>query len=191
MNPMLEKAYEEFFERYPYINKVAAVDVECTDFSNEARIIEIGAAGFEFDGLTVQYKEFSSLVNPRINIPVKTIEITGITNEMVIDAPEDESVFEKLEQYLNGTKIIVMHNSKFDTRILRHNFHRVGKDFNPYEPKIRCTLEQSKAAKLPITSMKLGEVADHFGYKNEQAHRALHDALATLFIYARLSLGIR
>ena len=191
MNPLLLNVYEDFFDKNPHITKIAALDVECTDFSNNSRIIEIGAAGFEFDGLNIKYIEFSSLVNPRTDIPAKTIEITGITNEMVVNAPEDIDVFQNLDNWLNGCAIINMHNAKFDTRILRHNFHRVGLDFNKYEKNIRCTLEKSKSAKLPVTSMKLGEVANHFGYKNEQAHRALHDALATLYIYARLSLVIR
>ena len=191
MNPMLESIYESYFERNPYISKIVALDVECTSFSNDARIIEIGAAGFEFDGLMLKYIEFSSLVCPHMSIPTKITELTGITDEMVANAPEDIDVFTDLDVWLTGTKFIEMHNAKFDTRILRHNYHRVGRDFNPYEQYIRCTLEQSKAAKLPITSMKLGEVANHFGYKNEQAHRALADALATLYIHARLSLGIR
>ena len=191
MNPMLVNLYEEFFEKNPYINKIVSVDVECTDFSNESRIIEIGAAGFEFDGANLKYIEFASLVNPHMLIPPKTVEITGITDFMVQDAPEDEEVFANFETWLDDTKVITMHNSKFDTRILRHNFHRIGRSFNSYENKIRCTLEMSKAAKLPITSMKLGEVANHFNYKNEQAHRALSDALATLYIYGRLSLVIR
>jgi DNA polymerase-3 subunit alpha (Gram-positive type) len=191
MNPMLVNLYEEFFEKNPYVNRVVAVDVECTDFSNESRIIELGAAGFEFDGLSVNYVEFVSFVNPHMPIPPKIIELTGITDEMVQNAPEDNDVFAKFEEWLTGTKIIPMHNSKFDNRIIRHNFHRVGKSFNSFETNIRCTLEMSKKAKLPITSMKLGEVASHLGYKNEQAHRALADALATLYIYGRLSLGIR
>jgi DNA polymerase-3 subunit alpha (Gram-positive type) len=191
MNPALLSLYEEFFDKNPYITKVVSVDVECTDFSNNARIIEIGASGFIYDGLSVNYIEFSSLVNPGIPIPPKITEITGITNDMVINAPEDQEVFSKFEDWLDGTKIITMHNSKFDTRILRHNFFRIGMNFNQWESVIRCTLEQSKAAKLPIQSMKLGEVANYLGYKNEQAHRALHDSLATLFIYGRLSLGIR
>ena len=190
MNPMLVNLYDEFFQKNPYVNRVVAVDVECTDFSNESRIIELGAAGFEFDGLSVNYIEFVSFVNPHMPIPPKIIELTGITDEMVRDAPEDEVVFAKFEEWLTGTKIIPMHNSKFDNRIIRHNFHRTGKSFNSFETNIRCTLEMSKAAKLPITSMKLGEVASHLGYKNEQAHRALADALATLYIYGRLSLGI-
>jgi DNA polymerase III subunit alpha, Gram-positive type len=190
MNPMIKNTYEEFFEKNPYINKIVAVDVECTDFSNESRIIEIGAAGFEYDGLDLKYIEFNSLVNPYMPIPVKTIEITGITDEMVKTAPDDSSVFADFESWLDGTKIIIMHNSKFDTRILRHNFCRIGMNFNQWEQKIRCTLELSKSAKLPITSMKLGEVANHFNFKNEQAHRALHDALTTLYIYGRLSLGV-
>jgi DNA polymerase-3 subunit alpha (Gram-positive type) len=190
MNPMLTDLYEKFFEKNPYITKIVTVDVECTDFSNESRIIEIGATGFEFDGLTVQYIEFQSFVNPHIPIPPKIIELTGITDEMVRDAPEDEEVFEKFDQWLDGVKVIGMHNAKFDTRIIRHNFFRVNKSFNQYEQRIRCTLEMSKAAKLPITSMKLGEVANYLGYKNEQAHRALADALTTLYIYGRLSLGI-
>lgn len=191
MNPLLINTFEKFFDKNPHLNKIVSVDVECTDFSNESRIIEIGAAGFEFDGLDLKYIEFQSLVNPHMDIPQKTIEITGITNEMVINAPEDFDVFKKFDNWLDGSKIITMHNSKFDNRILKHNFFRTNMDFNKYEQKIRCTLEMSKKAKLPITSMKLSDVAQYFEYKNEQAHRALHDALATLYIYGRLSLDIR
>jgi len=187
MNPMIQSVYEDYFEKNPFVSKIVAVDVECTDLSNAARIIEIGASGFEFDGLSLNYIEFNSFVNPHIPIPVKTIEITGITDDMVKDAPEDVDVFAEFDNWLDKSKIIVMHNAPFDTRILRHNFQRVGYNFNKYEQNIRCTLQKAKAAKLPITSMKLGEVAKHFGYQNEHAHRALHDTLATLYVYARLS----
>ena len=171
MNPIIKNMYEEFFEKNPYVSKLVAMDVECTDFSNQARIIEIGAAGFEYDGLDLKYIEFNSLVNPYMPIPPKVMELTGITDEMVESAPDDIEVFTNFENWLDGTKIIPMHNSKFDTRILRHNFCRVGMNFNQWEQKIRCTLELSKAAKLPITSMKLGEVANHFGYKNARLRR--------------------
>lgn len=191
MHPMIESTYVDFFERNPYVTKIAALDVECTGFGNDARIFEIGAAGFEFDGINLKPITFSSFVNPHIPIPPKVIGLTGITDDMVVNAPEDEIVFAQLTQWLEGTKLILMHNAKFDTRILRHNFCRVNQSFNSFEPNIRCTLEQSKAAKLPITSMKLGEVASHFGYKNENAHRALYDAMATLYVYGRLSLVIR
>ena len=126
------------------------------------------------------------MVKPYMSIPEKIVELTGVTDLMVADAPDDTMVFPKFDTWLDGATLMVMHNAKFDHRILRHNYCRVGMDFNIWEPKIRCTLELSKKAKLPLTSMKLGEVANHFGYKNEQAHRALHDALATLYIFASL-----
>ena len=191
MNPVIQNIYGDFFEQYPYFKKVVAVDVECTDLSNNARILEIGACGFEYDGIDINYIEFQSMVNPHIPISQKTIELTGIRDEDVVNAPEDEDVFPAFDKWLTGSKVITMHNAPFDTRILRHNFHRIGMDFNQYEPNIRCTLQLSKAARLPISSMKLSDVATYFQYKNEQAHRALQDALTTLYIYARLTLPVR
>ena len=188
MNPMLQSVYEQYFDQNPYVNKIVGVDVECTSLDNEARIFEIGAAGFEYDGLDLNYIEFSSFVNPHMPIPQKIIDITHITDDMVANAPEAEDVFPKFTEFLTGSKIIIMHNAPFDSRILRHNYFRTNMNFNEFELRTRCTLQQAKAAKLPISSMKLGDVAEYFNYKNEQAHRALHDALAALYIHAKMSL---
>ena len=188
MNPMLQTVYEQYFDKHPYVSKIVALDVECTSLGNEARIFEIGAGGFEYDGLNLNYIEFNSFVNPHMSIPEKIVELTHITDDMVVNAPEDQEVFRQLAEWLAGAKMILMHNAPFDSRILRHNYCRVGMDFNPFELYTRCTLQEAKAAKLPITSMKLGDVAEYFNYKNEQAHRALHDALATLYIHAKMSL---
>jgi len=186
MNPVLYNLYENFFELNPSINKIVSIDIETTGFSNSDKIIEIGVCGFEFDGITPNYIEYSSLINPHMSIPKEAARVNGITDEMVAEAPEDLTVFEKLNSIIDGAKLIIMHNSNFDSRMLRNNYIRAGMDFSKFENNIRCSMNMAKSSKLPLKSVKLNDVAAYFGYKNEQAHRALSDAITTLYIYAKL-----
>ena len=90
---------------------LAALDIETTGLDpNKDKIIEIGVR--LFTGKEV-IKEWSSLINPSIHIPGFITELTGITNEMVKNAPLIQDILEELANIISDLPILG-HNIRFD-----------------------------------------------------------------------------
>lgn len=155
-------------------------DIETTGLSYiNDRITEIGA-------LLVSHGEivdrFSSFVNPHMEISEKIIKLTGITNEMVADAP-DESV--AVKQFLDfaGDRMLVAHNANFDVSFIRAASERSGLLFkNPY-----CdTVPISRATLRDLKKHTLDSVANALKLGDFNHHRAVDDAEVLANIFVRL-----
>ena len=100
---------------YRYYMRFIAFDLETTGFlPGMDQITEIGAVRFENGQVDAV---FSTLVNPRKPIPEIVTKITGITDEMVKDAPLIDSLLESFAEFC-GNDIIVAHNAPFDVQFL-------------------------------------------------------------------------
>lgn len=152
----------------------AVVDIETTGGSPAIdRITEI--AIIIFDGTKI-IEEFSTLINPCRAIDPWVVKLTGITQDMVKNAPLFEDVHEKILQLLEG-KIFTAHNVKFDFGIVRKEFKRIGIDFTA---KQLDTVSLSRKVLPGFQSYSLGKLCDYIGIKIEDRHRALGDAAATV-----------
>lgn len=111
------------------------VDVETTGgTARHERITEV--ALFLFDGKTIT-DSFETLINPEKSIPLPITQLTGITNEMLQDAPKFCEVARKIYK-MTENKIFVAHNANFDYWFLKHEFKRLGGHFNR---KTLCTVQ--------------------------------------------------
>ncbi len=155
----------------------AIVDIETTGgMSKRDKITEIGIV--VTDGQKV-IKKFSSLVNPERSIPLEIIRITGITNDMVSDAPKFYEIAKEVVEYTEDC-IFVAHNVRFDYSFLREEFSKLG---YTYTKKQLCTVRLSRKAFPGLKSYSLGNLINHFGISVDARHRALDDALATTEIF--------
>lgn len=152
----------------------AIVDIETTGGSPRTeKITEI--AIFIHDGLSV-VDEYSTLINPECNIPYFITGLTGITNEMVADAPKFYEVAKKIVEFTEG-KIFVGHNVNFDYSFVRQEFKKLGFEYN------RKTLDTVKLARQVIPGLRsysLGRLCAHLDIPITDRHRAAGDALATV-----------
>lgn len=151
------------------------LDIETTGFSPNkgGRIIEIGAVRV-VKGQIVD--TFSTFVNPEIKIPKKITELTGITNEMVKDAPVIGKVLIDFKKFI-GNKTIVAHNAPFDwNRFLVDSFSKVGVIV---ENKVIDTKELSKLTFPNEKKHNLKDMCERLGLVNENHHRAINDAKVT------------
>ena len=156
----------------------AVIDVETTGGSPSSdRVIEI--AIFVFDGEKVT-DSFSTLLNPKRAIDPYVTRLTGITPEMVSEAPLFENVHEKLLE-LTHENIFVAHNVKFDFGMLRQEFKRMGIDFNR---KQLDTVNLARKALPGFSSYSLGNICDSVGIEILDRHRAYGDAEATVKLLA-------
>lgn len=158
----------------------AILDIETTGGKyNEEGITEI--AIYKFDGHKV-VDQFISLVNPEIPIQPFVVNLTGINNEMLRQAPKFFEVAKRIVEITEGT-IIVAHNASFDYRILKTEFSRLGFEF---ERETLCTVELSKKLLPDVKSYSLGKLVRELGIPMSDRHRASGDAQATVILFKLL-----
>jgi DNA polymerase III subunit epsilon len=151
---------------------VAFVDVETTGGNNIAnRIIEIGVVAACGD--ECEY-EWSTLVNPGMNIPPVIEQFTGITDEMVRHAPFFEDIVDELARRVQG-RLFVAHNARFDYGFFRGEFRRAGRKF---ASRVACTVKLSRRLYPDEPRHNLDAVIERLGLACERRHRALPDAQA-------------
>ena len=149
------------------------VDVETTGGSPKTtRITEI--ALYKFDGIKI-VDEFVTLLNPEIKIPEFIVQLTGITNRMVSNAPKFFEIAKQLVEFCQDS-IFVAHNASFDYHVIRGEFKRLGYDFRL--PNL-CSVKASRIIFPGYESYSLGKITAHLGLLIEGRHRAGGDAYAT------------
>jgi DNA polymerase-3 subunit epsilon len=152
----------------------AVVDIETTGGSARLeRITEI--AVYIHDGKEI-VNEYSTLVNPERNIPYFITSLTGITNEMVEDAPKFYEVAKKIVE-ITEDNIFVAHNARFDYSFIRQEFSMLGYNFRR---RLLDTVSLSRKLLPGHKSYSLGNLCNDLGIKINDRHRASGDALATV-----------
>jgi DNA polymerase-3 subunit epsilon len=158
----------------------AVLDIETTGGSPAyEKITEI--AIFFHDGRNV-VGEWSTLINPEKNIPYFITGLTGITNEMVADAPRFYEVAREIVERTEG-HTIVGHNVSFDYSFIRSEFKRLGFD---YSRKTLCTVKLSRKLLPGYKSYSLGSICRELGIVIKDRHRAAGDAMATVRLFELL-----
>jgi DNA polymerase-3 subunit epsilon len=149
------------------------VDVETTGSSPaRERVTEVGIVTVETDGDAQRITEWSSLVNPGVPIPPEIQWLTGISNEMVRDAPRFAELAEPLYDRLSDA-VFVAHNARFDYGFLKAEFARAGYD---WRAATLCTVRLSRHLYPDRGPHSLDAIVARFGLDGEQRHRALGDA---------------
>jgi len=158
------------------MTSLIALDIETTGLEpgNDA-IIEIGALRFNDHRIE---GEFDTLIHPGIRIPPFITQLTGITDQMVLNAPPIQGVIQEFEKFL-GDSDIVGQNIKFDVAFL-NKFGLLKRNhlFDTYE---------LAAVLLPgANRYNLGALTKELNVPYPATHRALDDARATWGVYLRL-----
>lgn len=154
-------------------------DLETTGFSAiKDRIIEIGAVKVEGGKIT---ERFSTFVNPRVPIPFEITKLTGITDQMVMDAPGIEVVLKKFLDFV-GDAALVAHNAGFDVGFIDQNcrYQDISPDFTYVD-----TVAMARILLPTLSKFKLNVVAGALHISLENHHRAVDDAYATAEIFVR------
>jgi len=153
-------------------------DIETTGLSaRQDKITEIGAVKIK-DGQIME--RFNTFVNPQMHIPSKITELTGITDDMVRDAPlEPEAVRSFLD--FCGDSVLAAHNASFDTSFIKTSCQRLN---IPYTYTSIDTVAIARALLPGIKNCKLDTVAKYLGLNDFNHHRAKDDAeiLAKIFL---------
>ena len=158
------------------------VDIEATGAKMPPnRIMELGA--YRISGGKI-VDEFVTLVNPEIPIPRFVIALTGITNDMVKQAPLFAEVAPQWLEFVEEA-VLIAHNAPFDTNFINHEISRVYPGHRMINPHL-CTVTLSRRAVPGLANYRLDTVAEHFGIYIADRHRAGSDALATAEVFIRI-----
>ncbi len=147
----------------------AFVDLETTGTTASVdRITEVGI--ILVDGPNI--REWSSLINPETRISGFIERLTGITNQMVAEAPTFADVAQRIFQMLEG-RLFVAHNARFDYGFLKQSFKREGYDF---QATTICTVKLSRRLFPGHPRHNLDSLIERHGLQVNGRHRALADA---------------
>lgn len=152
----------------------AVIDTETTGMHpSYARIIDIGIIRVE-EGEVV--KRYQTLVNPEEPVPRMITRLTGITDDMVKEAPPFADVALEVERMLAGA-VFVAHNAAFDYGFVKHEFARTGLEWSA---ESLCTVSLSRTLFPGESSHSLAAIIERYGIGVDGRHRALPDAEAVL-----------
>lgn len=163
------------------VKDYVAFDLETTGLSCDTdEIIEIGALKVK-DGKVCD--RFTTLIHPKKEITPKISGITGITNEMVKDAPDAAAVIPKFLEFC-GNEVLLGHNIMFDYKFTKTFARKYG---IPFEKTGIDTLKIARKVLPELPSRSLESLCNYYHVVNSAAHRAYHDALATAKIYQMMA----
>ena len=154
-------------------------DLETTGFSPIAdKIIEIGAVKVQNGKIT---EKFSTFVNPKIPIPFRITQLTSITDQMVMDAPDIETILPQFLEFV-GDAVLVAHNASFDVGFIEQNMRY--QDMTPDLTSVD-TVAMARILMPTLSKFKLNIVAKALNISLENHHRAVDDAGATAEIFVK------
>ncbi len=154
-------------------------DLETTGFSPQKnKIIEIGAVKLEGGKVT---DRFSSFVNPQEPIPPEIEELTGIRDDMVMEAPVIEQTLPEFLAFC-GESALVAHNAEFDMSFIHENCRRLGL---PCSHTVADTVGMARVLLPNLGRFKLDTVAKALHVPLGHHHRAVDDAACTAEIFLK------
>lgn len=154
-----------------WLQELIFIDLETTGAAlGQDRITEIGLVWFSPQA---GWQEASSLVNPQIRIPENISQLTGITNEMVAQAPVFNELHTALLALLKN-RVIVAHNVRFDYGFLSRALARCGQVLSQ---RHLCTVRLSRLLQPEFDKHNLATLVQRWQLTLQNHHRALDDAL--------------
>ncbi|MDP5273840.1 ATP-dependent DNA helicase DinG [Chengkuizengella axinellae] len=156
--------------------KFAVLDFETTGNQTHDRIIQVGLVIIENKTIT---DHFTSFVNPDTKIPSFITELTGISNDMVENAPIIDEVISQFQPLLENS-ILVAHHAAFDYGLLQKALEETG--YTPFNGKVLDTIDLLRLLYPDMASLQLSMVSDTMGIDHDRPHQADSDALATAHI---------
>lgn len=169
------------------IQDFTALDIETTGLDPKLdKIIEVAAVKVR-DGLIVD--EYQSLISPGRRLSEKITELTGITDDMLIDAPRPEQMIEELLCFI-GRDVLLGHSILFDYSFVKRaaaDFGKVrGETYDFDRMQGLDTLKLARKYLPELESRSLPFLCKYFEIP-QRAHRAMEDVKATVILYQKLA----
>ncbi|MFZ3588689.1 ATP-dependent DNA helicase DinG [Bacillus sp. DJP31] len=164
------------------MNRFVVIDLETTGNSPKKgdKIIQFAAVVYSNGKITEQYSTF---LNPEQSISPFIEQLTGITDEMVRNAPYFDEVALIITEMLEDA-YFVAHNVLFDLNFLQDELKTAG--LEPFLGPVLDTVEMTRFLYPNLTSYRLGGLAEHFKFQHDRPHQADSDAEVTALLLHQL-----
>lgn len=183
-SPILLNFYRQISQQ-----TLTVVDVETTGIkAGLCRVIEVSVLQGSL-ATGIDWQE-THLINPEVPVPAEITRLTGITQEMVDQAPSAIAVWPKYQDCLQ-TGILTAHNLGFDYRFLQSEYARLGVPYHRPSEKQFCTVKLARLLLADLPSRSLPHLVAHFGFNVGPAHRAAADTLACWMLAKHLLTRIQ
>lgn len=182
------KRNTEIMLSYCRSDSFVVFDRESTSYQpheHYGKIIELSAVKIVNDQIV---DTFDRLVNPEIKISSKITELTGISDEMVKDAPTYHSVIMDFVKFCEGS-VVVAHSAMVDINFVNFFASKMG---IPFEPRYIDTINLCKYVDAYINPKEatpkynLRDMAIKYGIDNDGHHRAMNDTIVTAKLFIKL-----
>lgn len=158
----------------------AITDIETTGGkAEEGSITEIAIVLHDGEK---EVDSFQTLINPGKRLPPFVVQLTGITDSMLAQAPTFAEVADEIYDFLKDA-VFVAHNVNFDFNFIKEEFRAVGYAWTPTR---LCTIRLSRKAFPDLHRYGLDNLCRELGIRNESAHRAMGDTKATVKVFERV-----
>ena len=184
---MVDQTHLAIIDDQPELRRLNEIDFVVLDVEAitaralPTRIIELAAYRLHARQII---GEFQTLVNPEMRLPPFIATLTGISNEMLKQAPLFSDIARSWLDFA-GDAVLVAHNSNFDLALLNREIARVFPGCRMRNAEL-CTVNLARRLMRHLDGHNLDALAEHFGLEITQRHRAASDALATSRILLRL-----
>lgn len=185
-----DRQFRELEKEYKFLSRVRGQSLD----SLECVILDIETTGLEptqheiteIGAMKIQDREvkeiFSTLIKPNQSIAPEITRLTGIDNEMVIDAPKASKIMPSFIEFI-GSCALIAHNSDFDLPFVRYHVKQAtNQDLNN---SVICTLKLARYLLPDLPNHKLHTVASHFEFNIQNRHRAMGDVELTYQIWLK------
>ena len=178
--------------------KLIVFDTETTglpsskaELSAQPWIIQFASITYEYDFLTKEIKEIDridQLIKPEVEVTYETTEFTGITNQMLENAPRFDKVVDRILEAFGAADVAVAHNLEFDQKMMEIELQRINRPAKFLPEKIFDTMKQTRElCRLPgrlgsgnFKNPRLSELHTFlFDHGFDNAHNAIYDVMAT------------
>src|SRR5699024_5895540 len=175
--PAVYNAVNKSFRDATYV----VFDVETTGLSSVYdTVIEIAGVKMKNGEIIDKYESFA---NPHRPLPEKIIEITQITDDMLVDAPEVDDVLREFYEWV-GDSVLVAHNAPFDIGFLNVGYEKIN--LAKVSNTVIDTLEMARFLFPELGNHRLNTLCKHVNVELVQHHRAIYDAEATAYLFWHL-----
>lgn len=166
--------------RIDFPDEYVVLDIETTGLNAKFNeIIELSA--LRIKNGTVE-DEFNSLVRPKGSISSYITQLTGITREMTLGAPDIKDAIKDFNEFCSG-HIILGHNVRFDINFINNNLQ---KHYNiPFNNDYIDSLRIARILLPQLKNRKLSTIAEHFGFNTQGMHRGLKDCQVTNLCFCK------
>ena len=154
--------------------------------NKQPHVFEIAAIRIEIDkeGNHRECGRYQTLLEPPVKLIDKIVEITSVTNEMLVGEKKFAEVADEFALFVDGADAIVAHNLAFDMGMIDFEYRRLGRQFE-WPARKTCTVEQTmhlKGHRLNLSKLHMLLLGEPF----EGAHRAMVDVEALTRCYLKL-----